>query len=133
MALTNTRMKAVLDAEFEAGDADPSGSHCYIVFSETGSGTSSNVAALSASAFGGWAANASADPYYVQNASACESASATGSATITHWATASASTGALGTIWIPVTGTDPVLITGGKLSVAAGALKPCSLDRTTTP
>ena len=130
MALTNARMKAMVEAEL-GGSA-----HTHIAFSANGTTETDKLERLAVSVLGGWATNVTAaDPFNPGNLNAGESAAASGDVTISHWATcASATEGTadLGTIWIPVTGTDPALVTGGKLSIAAGALKPCIADRTTT-
>lgn len=127
MALTNARMKAMVDTELASGN------HTHIGFSANGTSETASLGRLAVSTLGGWTTPTAADPYEPANTSAGESAAASGDVTISHWATFNAaSSGTQGTIWIPVTGTDPALVTGGKLSIAAGALKPVIADRTTT-
>lgn len=117
MALTNARMKAVIDAELATGT--------HIGYSTNGTSETSILARTAVSTLGGWTTPSAANPYEPSNASAGESAEATGGGTITHFAVFTASTGGTQlTEWIPVTDPDPVLVTGGKLSIAANALKP---------
>lgn len=115
MALTNARMKAVIDAELATVT--------HIGFSTNGATETGIVARMAVP--GGWTTPAAANPYEPSNASAGESAAASGGGTITHYAGFTASSGGTQiTEWIPVTDPDPVLIAGGKLSIAANALKP---------
>lgn len=117
MALTNARMKAVIDAELA--------NVTHIGYSTNGTSEAAILARTAVSTLGGWTTPAAANPYEPSNASAGESAAATGGGTITHYAGFSAATaGTQHTEWIPVTDPDPVLVTGGKLSIAANALKP---------
>lgn len=129
MALTNARMKAMVDTELALS------AHSYIAFSENGTTETTKVARLAVSELGGWTTPTAADPYEPANTSAGQTDVASGDGTMTHWATCASGTEGtadLGTIWIPISGTDPAFVTGGRLSIAAGALKPCVLDRTTT-
>jgi hypothetical protein len=121
MALTNARMKVVIDAELA--------NVTHIGYSTNGTTehTVAELARTAVSALGGWTTPSAANPYEPGNTSAGESAAYSGASqiTITHYAGFSAATsGTQHTEWIPVTDPDPVLVTGGKLTIAANALKP---------
>jgi hypothetical protein len=125
-SLTNARKKAMIDTELA------SGAHAYIGYSINGTSEYSTaiLARTAISALGGWTTPAAASTYAPANASAGDSAAAgtiSGSVTITHYATFSAASGGTqGTDWISTTDPDAILITGGKVSHAAGAIVPVS-------
>lgn len=117
MGASNDRLKVMIDTELA--------NITHIGYSTDGATECSIMARTAVSSLGGWTTPTAANPYEPSNASAGESAAATGGGTITHYAGFSAATaGTRHTVWIPVTDPDPVLVTGGKLSIAANALKP---------
>lgn len=126
-SLTNARKKAMIDYELATG-----GAHTHIGYSVNGTSEYSTaiLARTPVSRLGGWTTPAAASTYAPANASAGDSDAAgtiSGSVTITHYATFSALTGGTQlTDWIATTDPDAVLITGGKLSHAAGAIVPIS-------
>jgi hypothetical protein len=111
--LTQARQQAILDAEFVAGD--------YFAWSENGTSESSYLARTAVSA---WTSASAANPSEKSNNGALLSAACSGDAkTFTHWAVFSASTaGTQKTDWTALTQSQ-LLNTGGKLSIAANALK----------
>jgi len=129
MALTNARLKAMVDTEFSTLRSGGGGkeNHAYIAFSTQGTAITASLAKILVP--GGWSTPTAADPYIIANVNATETGTASSGITITHWATCSLG-GTLGTAWITASGTDPQLVTGGKLSIAAGALKPCRITAT---
>jgi hypothetical protein len=124
MALTNARMKAVIDAELA--------NMTHIGYSTNGTSEHTLSELARTAVPGGWTTPSAANPYEPSNASAGESAAYSGASqiTITHYACFSAATaGTQHTEWIPITDPDPVLVTGGKLTIAANALKPVKMTR----
>ena len=126
-SLTNARVKAMIDTELVA--------HTHIGYSVDGVTEYSTaiLARTPISALGGWTAPVAAAPYGPTNAAAGDSAAAgaiTGSTTIGYYATFNAlAAGTQLTDWIPTTDPDPILITGGKLSHAIGAIKPINTTK----
>lgn len=129
MALTNARIKAMIDAELA--------SHTHIGYSTDGNTEYTNFTTgrTAVTTLGGWtspAAGTDGTAYAPSNAAAGDSNTAgtiSGNVTITHYATFTNGTFGSGTRltrWIPITDPDPVLITGSKLSHAIGAIKPVS-------
>lgn len=121
MGASDARMKVMIDTELAL--------ITHIGYSTNGSSehTLAELARTAVSTLGGWTTPTAANPYEPSNASAGDSAAYSGASniTITHYAGFSASAaGTQHTIWIPITDPDPVLVTGGKLSHAANALKP---------
>lgn len=110
--LTQARQQAILDAEFVAGD--------YIAYSSNGSSESS---AIARTAIGAWSSATAASPSVKQNSNALTSAAASGSATITHFAIFSASTGGTQkTDWTALSSSRSV-VSGDTLQWAVGALQ----------
>ena len=125
-SLTNARKKTMIDTELA------SGAHTHIGYSVNGTTEYSTaiLARTAVSGLGGWTTPSAGSTYAPANTSAGDSAAAgtiSGSVTVTHYATFSgASGGTQGTDWISTTDPDAILITGGKLSHAAGAIVPIS-------
>lgn len=95
----------------------------HVAWSENGSSESANVAPTAVTL----KAATNDDPSVVANDGALESAAASSGCTITHWAFKDATT--LQTTWNELD--DPVvLLAGGKITVADGALKE-NIDQTT--
>lgn len=129
MALTNARMKAMVDAELANASF-----HNFIAYSTNGTSENANCPRQAAT----WSTPAAADPYEPANTAdiTCSPTHSTSTLTITHWATAAGGTNGtadLNTIWMPVTDPDPIVTVGGSFTAAAGALKPVKADRITTP
>ena len=96
----------------------------HVIWSENGSSESANVAGTAVTL----KSATNADPSVVSNDGALESAAASSGCTITHWGFAATST--LQTTWNEFD--DPVvLLAGGKITVADGALKE-NIDQTTS-
>lgn len=116
MGLTITTSQAALDNLFPT-----TGGTDYIAYSENGSSETANLARTSVGATG-WAAATAADPSVKSNANVLTSATATGAATITHFAIYSASSGGTQrTDWQALTASRTLGI-GDNLEWAAGAL-----------
>lgn len=127
-SLTNARVKAMIDAELATAN------HDHIAYSVNGTTEYSTaiLARTAISALGGWTTPTASSPYAPGNTSAGDSAGAgtiSGSVTITHVATANGTAGALSSDWMPTTDPDAILITGGKVSHAAGAIVPVSVSK----
>jgi hypothetical protein len=122
-SLTTVRKKAMIDYELATG-----GAHTHIGYSINGTSETSIVARTPISRLGGWSTPIAASTYAPANASAGDSDAANGGGTVTHYATFSALSGGTQlTDWIATTDPDPVLVTGGKLTHAAGAIVPISV------
>jgi hypothetical protein len=122
MSLTTARMAAALDTGLTAAT--------HIAWSETGSGQSANVAPTALTGDPKLKAATTANPSVKSNNGAHESAAASSGCTITHWAFASDDTPTLVTTWNALDD-DAVLLAGGKITVADGALKE-NLHQTTS-
>jgi hypothetical protein len=110
MSLITSRLATALDA----GVA----SLVRVVWSEDGATISSNVAPTTMTLSSATTAN----PSVVANSGALESAEASGPCTITHFAFAQSDGTTLGTTWNELD-SPAVLLGGGKITVAIGALK----------
>lgn len=126
MALTNARVKAMVDTEL----ALPA--HDFIAYSTNGTSESADCPRRPVT----FSTPTAADPYEPSNTTdvTCSPTHTTGTQTITHWATAASGTNGaadLGTIWIPVTDPDPIVTVGGSFTAAAGSLRPVRADRIT--
>ena len=117
MPITQARRQAMLDTEFPT-----SGGGDYIAYSANGT-SETGVLARTAVGATGWAAATAANPSVKANANALTSAAASGSATITHFAVYSASTGGTQkTDWQALTASRAV-VSGDVLTWAIGALQ----------
>jgi hypothetical protein len=114
--LTNAEAQATLDIRFPT-----TGGTDYIAYSANGT-SETGVLARTAIGATGWAAATAADPSVKANANALTSATASGGATITHFAVFSASTGGTQrTDWTAVTSAKTVA-SGDTVTWAPGAL-----------
>lgn len=115
--LSQAEQVATLDARFPT-----SGGTDYIAYSANGT-SETGVLARTAVGATGWAAATAATPSVKANGSALTSAAASGSATITHFAVFSASTGGTQrTDWTALTASKAVA-SGDQLTWAVGALQ----------
>jgi hypothetical protein len=91
----------------------------YIAYSANGSSETANMARTAVAA---WNAASDADPAIRDNTNALESAGASGNVSVSHWAIYSAETnGTQKTDWTAFTGGTRALVTGDKVTWAAGA------------
>lgn len=118
MALTTARMKAALDAGLSEVT--------HVQWSENGSSESANVARTATTL----KAATTANPSVMSNDGALESAAAGAGCTITHFGFSAAAT--LKTTWIALDA-PAVLLTGGKITVADGALQEKLYQATVAP
>jgi hypothetical protein len=131
-SLTQARKKAMVDAELATLCTGSGTGHTHIGYSVDGSSEYSLaiMERTPVADLGGWTTPSAAATYAPGNLNAGDSHVAgeiSGSVTITHYATFTAATaGTQLTDWIATDNPDAVLITGGKLSHAAGAIKPIS-------
>jgi|GEM_PF-6024294 len=117
MSLTTARMAAALDSGLSACT--------HVAWSEDGSTESANVAKTAVTL--GAATNA--NPSVKSNSASLESAGASSGCTITHFAFSDGTNNL--TTWNQLDTAIP-LVAGGKITVAAGALKE-NLHQTTSP
>lgn len=116
--LSQAEQVATLDARFPT-----TGSTDHIAYSANGTSESAAVARTAIGATG-WAAATNATPSVKANANALQSAAATATSTISHFAIVSASTaGTQRTDWEPITGGPLPVVAGTKIDWAAGDLK----------
>lgn len=112
---TQAEQQLLLDYEFPTSAATDA-----IGYSTDGT-TETGILARTAIGATGWSAATAATPSVKANANALTSAAATGSGTITHTATFSATTGGRQkTDWVAVAASKPVA-TGDKVTHAAGS------------
>ncbi len=115
MPITQPRRQVMLDTEYPT-----TGGGDYIAYSANGT-AESGVLARTAIGATGWAAATAADPSVKANANALTSAAASGSATISHFAIFSASTGGTQkTTWQALDTSKPVT-SGDVITWATGA------------
>jgi len=124
MSLTTARMAAALDTGLTAAT--------HISWSANGSSATAHVAATSMTGSPKLKAATDANPSVKSNNGALESAAAAEGVTITHWAFASDDAHTLVTTWNALAD-DAVLLAGGKLTIADGALSERLHQTTTAP
>jgi len=124
MSLTTARMAAALDTGLTAAT--------HISWSANGTDPTAHVAATSLTADPKLKAATNANPSVKSSSGALESAAAAEGVTITHWAFASDDTPTLLTTWNALAD-SAVLLVGGKLTIADGALSERLHQTTSAP